>query len=317
MSMSDSIVITGAGVAVAGLTGPGDLLAAPDERTEAGFDPQTALAGRHLRHKDRASRLALRSVEFALLDAGLGDGEQFSGPADTTAIAVSSNLGSLDSVCEFADVIADRSVLGLSPLGLPKTSSNVIAGAIAIQYRMRGPNLTLCNGVTSGLDAVYWGQVLLASGRAEVVVVVGVEPSSDVITKFVGAETVDGAAALVLERADHAAARQARQRARIVGYSRRADPAEAVSSARGGSAEPFALCLGDTAYLPSSEPAAAAVDLPSWLGECSGALGVLQVAAAVAHFDTGGAGPVLAVNAGSGADAAAALVLGPAETSGS
>ena len=111
-----------------------------------------------MRHKDRASRLALRSVEFALVDAGLGDSERFTGPADSTAIVVSSNFGSLDSVCEFADIIADRGVLGLSPLGLPKTSSNVIAGAIAIQYRMRGPNLTLCNGLTSGLDAVYWAR---------------------------------------------------------------------------------------------------------------------------------------------------------------
>jgi 3-oxoacyl-[acyl-carrier-protein] synthase II len=315
MNMSDSVVITGVGLAVPGLTGPLDLLAAPGARSSAGFDPQTELAGRHMRHKDRASRLALRSVEFALIDAGLGDSERYTGQADRTAIAVSSNLGSLDSVCEFVDVIADRSVLGLSPLGLPKTSSNVIAGAVAIQYRMRGPNLTLCNGATSGLDAVYWGQVLLASGRAEVVVVIGVEPSSDIITKFVGAETVDGAAALVLERAEHAAARQANQRARIVGYSRRSDPADAVCSAQPGACVPFALSLADTAYSPSAA-SGSTLDIQSSLGECSGALGVLQAVAAVAHFDAGGAGPVVAVNATSSADAAAALVMCPPDVAG-
>jgi 3-oxoacyl-[acyl-carrier-protein] synthase II len=310
MSTSDSVVITGVGVAVPGLAGPSDLLAAPGARSGTGFDPQTELTGRQMRHKDRASRLALRSVEFALTDAGLGDSERFTGPADATAIVVSSNFGSLDSVCEFADIIADRGVLGLSPLGLPKTSSNVIAGAIAIQYRMRGPNLTLCNGLTSGLDAVYWARNLLASGRAEVVVVVGVEPASDVITKFVGAETVDGAAALVLERAEHAAARQAGQRAQIGGYSRRGSAADAVRLARAETPEPISLWLGDTAY-SSFAQAPATSDLQSWLGECSGALGVLQAVAAVAHFDGGDAGAVVAVNAAADAEAAAALVLRP------
>lgn len=324
MPADDPIAITGVGLAVPGLASPSDLLSPACGSSSGGFDPQTALSGRQMRHKDRASRLALRSVEFALADAGLSDGERFTGSADTTAIAVSCNLGSLDSVCEFADIIADQGVVALSPLGLPKTSSNVIAGAIAIQYRMRGPNLTLCNGVTSGLDALYWGQILLASGRAEVVVVVGVEPSSDVITKFIGAETLDGAAALVLERSSHAATRWARPRAELANYSRRADPAEAVLAAQGETPEPVGFWLGDTRYCAAAAPASV-LDVQARLGECSGALGVLQAVAAVAHFDAIAAGAAvtgnraiaadvaLAVNAAPDADAAAALLLRRAE----
>ncbi|MFJ8076265.1 hypothetical protein ACIQ7Q_20530 [Streptomyces sp. NPDC096176] len=39
---------------------------------------------------------------------------------------VSTNLGNADSVCAATDTIAKEGVRGLSPLGLPQTSSNVI-----------------------------------------------------------------------------------------------------------------------------------------------------------------------------------------------
>ncbi|MEH6377850.1 beta-ketoacyl synthase, partial [Streptomyces sp. KLMMK] len=67
----------------------------------------------------------------------------------------------------------------------------------------------------------------------------------------------------------------------------------------------------DAAGAPAGAPA---VDLTGRLGRCSGALGVLQCAAAVAHFDRraeDGAtdGTVLAWAGSAGDDAAAALLL--------
>jgi 3-oxoacyl-[acyl-carrier-protein] synthase II len=102
-------VITGVGLAVSGLGGPDDLL---EQRTgDGGFVPAVRLAGRAMRHKDRASRFALRAAEAALQDAGLLSDTAFDGPSDQTAVVVSSNLGNLDSVCEFADVIGEHGLL--------------------------------------------------------------------------------------------------------------------------------------------------------------------------------------------------------------
>ncbi|MFC5747147.1 hypothetical protein ACFPZN_16075, partial [Actinomadura rugatobispora] len=56
------------------------------------------------------------------------------------------------------------------------------------------------------------------------------------------------------------------------------------------------------------------LDIPARLGRCSGALGVLQCLAAVALFDRGEAGTLLATCGGAERDdAAAALALTPAE----
>lgn len=303
------VVVTGVGLAVPGLTGPDELLGA---RREGGFDPTTALVGRDLRHKDRATRLALRAVDPLLADAGMLDGDgAFAGDRDAVAVVVSSNLGNLDSVCQFTTVIATETVEALSPLGLPQTSSNVITGAVAIRHGLRGPNVTLCNGETSGLDAVHWAATLIAAGRCDVAVVIGVEPADEVVVKLLGGPVVDGAAALVLESAEHAEARGARVRARVAGYAYGVDRDAVLAEARGTAETPdlWLTATDPEATDPGSaetEDSPTRVDLRARFGHCSGALGVLQCAAAVAHLDGGGRA---ALATAEGADETAALLL--------
>lgn len=306
------VVVTGIGLALPGVPTYGDLLGPLPG--EGGFNPTTGLSGRDLRHKDRASRLALRAAGFALHDAGLTDADaMFTGAADSTAVVVSTNLGNVDSVCEATDTIVRAGVMGLSPLGLPQTSSNVIAGWVAIRYRLRGPNLTVCNGVTSGLDALAWARNLIVAGRAEAAVVIGVEPANDVVTKVLGEQSTDAAVAVVLELADAAASRGARPRATITGYARARNLAAALASAGITEEEPVGLWLVDEAGAGSGHLLAAAhrIDLESQLGPLSGALGVLQCAAAAAHLESGATGNALATAGGACHDATAALLLTP------
>ncbi|MFD8414030.1 beta-ketoacyl synthase N-terminal-like domain-containing protein [Streptomyces sp. NPDC059650] len=306
------VVVTGIGLALPGVATYSDLLGPLPG--EGGFDPATGLRGRELRHKDRASRLALRAAEFALHDAGLTDADgTFTGAADTTAVVVSTNLGNADSVCAGTDTIAREGVRGLSPLGLPQTSSNVIAGWVAIGYGLRGPNLTLCNGVTSGLDALAWARNLIVAGRAEAAVVVGVEPANDVTAKLLGEQSTDVAVAVVLEPADTAASRGARPRATIAGYGRARDLAAALTCAGVTEEETVGLWLGDEAGAGVSQLHAATrrIDLEAQMGPLSGALGVLQCTAAAAHFEGGASGDVLAAAGDPHHDAAAVLLLTP------
>lgn len=311
------VAVTGVGLAVPGLSHPDELLGTV---REGGFDPRTNLVGRDLRHKDRASRLALRAAEPALRDAGLWDGSEVLAPRDEVAVVVSSNLGVLDNVCTFTDVIARETVRGLSPLGLPQTSSNVVAGSVAMRFGLRGPNLTVCNGATSGLDALYWARNLLAVGRARVALVIGVEPSSEAVTELLGEECVDGAAGVVLESASGAAARGARARATVAAYARTADLSTSVAAVRDEAAAPVELWLtggqrrnGPVDGSPAPPvPAVPTRNLETRLGACSGALGVLQCAAAVAHFGENGGGAVLATAGGPDDDAVAALLFTPA-----
>ena len=309
------VVVTGIGLALPGVATYGDLLGPVPG--EGGFDPATGLTGRELRHKDRASRLALRAAEFALRDAGLTDSDNtFTRATDSTAVVVSTNLGNADSVCGATDTIATAGVMGLSPLGLPQTSSNVIAGWVAIRYRLRGPNLTVCNGATSGLDAVAWARNLIIAGRAEAAVVVGVEPAGDVVTKVLGQQSTDAAVAIVLESAAAAASRDARPRAMITGYARAGNLAAALASLGVTEEEPVELWLADEAEAAGAGAghllaARRRIDLESQLGPLSGALGVLQCAAAAAYLEGGATGNVLATAGGPRHDATAALLLTP------
>ncbi|MEU8308931.1 beta-ketoacyl synthase N-terminal-like domain-containing protein [Actinomadura sp. NPDC048955] len=309
------VVVTGIGLMLPGVATYGDLLGPLPG--EGRIDPATGLSGREMRHKDRASRLALRAAESALHDAGLTDAHAtFTGVVDSTAVVVSTNLGNVDSVCEATDTIAREGVRGLSPLGLPQTSSNVIAGWVAIRYGLRGPNLTVCNGVTSGLDALAWARNLIVAGRAEAAVVVGVEPANDVTAKLLGCEqSIEAAVAIVLEPADAVASRHARPRATIAGYARARDLAAALTSTGVTEEKPFGLWLVDEAGAGAGAgavPLLAAtrrIDLEAQLGPLSGALGVLQCAAAAAHLESGPTGNVLATAGGPRHDAAAALLL--------
>ena len=268
------------------------------------FDSTTGLRGRDLRHKDRVSRLALCAAQSALHDAGLLDAEAFTGPGACTAVLVSSYLGNLDSVCTFADIIARETVTGLSPLGLPHTSSNAVAGWVAIRYGLRGPNVTVCNGPTGGLDALFWARLLVAARRSDVAVVIGVEPDTEPVARLLRQHNqrpaLDGAVAVIVESAEHAHQREAPVRAVLAGYARATDLSAAITAARGPG-------------LPSV-PVVSAETFTARFGYCCGALGILQCASGAARLDREDIQAVVAaIGAADGADAAAALLLTRAE----
>ncbi|MFD3520148.1 beta-ketoacyl synthase N-terminal-like domain-containing protein [Streptomyces sp. NPDC058653] len=301
-------VVTGVGLAFPGLRSVGDLLA--DRPPCDGFDPATALKGREMRHKDRASRLALYAAEQALADAGLLDEKgHLRGTGDATAVVVSSNLGSLQTVCDFTDTIARETVIGLSPLGLPQTSSNVVAGWVAIRYGLRGPNLTVCNGATSGLDALHWARNLIEAGRCRRAVVIGVEPATEHVDKMLGGTAPDVACAVVLESAAEASAGRSSVYARLAAYTRGAELAPTVAVIESRAPAPVGLRLTGGLARSASAEAPPSLDLTARLGDCSGALGVLQGAVAAVHIRTYGTEAVLAFTGGGNRDDAAAALL--------
>lgn len=299
------VVVMGVGVASPVLGGPGDLLGRP--APDPAFDPAVAL-GRGVRYKDRATQLALLAAGRALADASLLDhGGDLAVTGDSVGVVASSNLGNLDTVCRTAEVIASTSVRATSPMDLPNASSNVVASSVAVRFGLRGPNLMVCNGASSGLDAVRLGALLITAGRVSRTVVIGVEPVNEVVatlTETPAAELFDGAVAVLLESGNVTRARGAEGDARIDGYARRSDQTASVACVL-GARSPGLWLSGDNGSLMPEVPRK---DLEAVLGRSSGALGVLQVAAGAHWLGDGGAGPVLAT-AGQAGDGVAALLL--------
>jgi 3-oxoacyl-[acyl-carrier-protein] synthase II len=309
-------VITSCGLAVTGIADEHHLL--DPARAAAVPEEDAGRAETGMRHKDRASRLALRATRRALRGLTL--------PAADTAVIVSSNLGNLDTVCDFVDTIAKETVTGLSPMRVPHMSSNVTACWLALDHGLHGPNITLCSGTTSGLDAIFWATTLLSANRARTALVIGVEPDTTPVARLHtehvtkphteqhaedgakphaghgGPARLDGAVCLVVEPLAKARARGARPRAEIHAYARAANHAEAIRRATRDWPDPIGLRLAGWAGTDTTTPttataatAATAVDLTARLGRCSGALGVLQCAAALAWLDRPGHDAALAV----------------------
>jgi 3-oxoacyl-[acyl-carrier-protein] synthase II len=283
-------VITPATVRTA-ITGVGWAVAGPD------FDPETELTRRGMRHKDRGTRFTIRAAERALDDAGLLGASELDG----AAVIVSSNFGNLEAVCDFAGTIATERSSSLSPMRMPQLSSAVTASVVALEHGMRGPNLTLCNGASSGLDAVAWARNLITVGRATVALVIGVEPDNPAVarlhTESGATHWIDGAVGLVIESAAYATSRGARIRAEIAGFGRADDERTAVRAAGG---EAIARRL-------DREPA-------ERFGRCSGALGVVQCAMAVERLGDEAILAVAGAGTGEGDETSvSALVLTPSQ----
>jgi 3-oxoacyl-[acyl-carrier-protein] synthase II len=207
------------------------------------------LGRKGLLYKDDATRLALCAVHQTLqLPAGARRSSEID---PRTGVVVSSNFGNVSRVTSVSGAVALGSYRDVSPLDAPNMSSNVIASTVAIWFGFGGPNLTVCNGATGGLDAISLGQLLLRADRADTVVAVGVEPRDQVTTALwpAGSDAVEGAACVILERPVGARA------------------CAIISPVTVGAVPPTAVdrCLGQTGT-PSP----------------SGADGVLQVAAAAA-----------------------------------
>ncbi|MEU7371147.1 beta-ketoacyl synthase N-terminal-like domain-containing protein [Streptomyces hygroscopicus] len=315
------VVVTGVGLALPGAATPGALLrraAAPATGpAPEPFDTAVRIGRRGHRYKDRATRLALCAALDALRDAALipADGEEVTVPGDTVGVVASSNLGNLDTACLTAAAIAERSAMDLSPMSLPNASSNVIASWVAIRHGLRGPNLMLCNGATSGLDAVHWGATLVAAGRVRRAVVIGVETHNAVVEDLLGRpadELLDGAAALVVEGARWAAARGVPAAAALGPYERRAGLTGCIEALLPGGAAPgvwftperYAERPAGAVPVPETVPR---YDVTDAVGRSSGALGVLQCAAAVGWLTRAEAGRRAGGETGSGAGDGAAF----------
>ncbi|MBH5335541.1 hypothetical protein IHE55_12315 [Streptomyces pactum] len=311
-------VITGVGLALPGVETPADLPGRAEPGTEP-VDPAARIGKKGLRYKDRATHLGLVVAHDALRAAGLLEGEKLDTrltvEPSSVAVVVSSNFGNLDSVTDVVDTVAaEKSSRLVSPIVTPNLSSNVIASEVAIRFTLRGPNLTVCNGATGGLDAVGWALSWLRAGRARYVLVIGVEPDNAVVRKLQGTDRVlDGAAAVVLELPATAAERSAEVLAECVASTRTSSVAGCVAALTGDGGAPAGWYVPEGADAPDADvlPGVDRVDLAGVWGRASGALGVLQVASAAARFAAGERGALLTVSGSDGDDGVAGVLVRP------
>ena len=189
------------------------------------FGAKQQIAPGSLRRLPRLSQMAIVAGKQALA-AGAP-------PYDPTRIGVvlGTGLGTLEETIAFMRGYVTGGPEAASPLLFPSSVMNAAAGQLALECTLRGVNSTVNHRDASPLLALTMACDLLTLGRADALLVGAVdELSAPALAGYrklgalaAGLVPGEGAAMLLLERADDAERRGARVRARVVGRGESGD----------------------------------------------------------------------------------------------
>lgn len=204
------------------------------------------------------------SCQTASLDLSTIDGER-------TGLVLGCSLAGQPGMIQFASEVREQSARFVSPIHFPQTVGNYVAGAIARCFGIRGPNLTLAGGSSSGLDAIIEGFALLKSAKADVILAGGSEILSEEIANALqrpNTHLSEGACFFVMERLDHANKRKVKPLAVI----QNVDPPSDLQSTLDTNNK---IVSTTTTRIPG------AIFIEHWIGQSLAASGPAAIATAV------------------------------------
>jgi 3-oxoacyl-[acyl-carrier-protein] synthase II len=215
-------------------------------------DPVARLDRVRARRLDRSQQVAVIAAEEAWQSSGAAD----SGVApERVAVVFGTGIGGALTLLGQDDILEEKGPKRVSPFTIPMLMPNGPAAAVGLAIGAKGGVHAPVSACASGAEAIRWGLDLLRFDRADVVLVGGTEacvhplpmagfaamramstrndeperasrPFDKARDGFVLGE---GAAALVLERADAARARGAQVHARLAGAGGTADGYDLVA----------------------------------------------------------------------------------------
>lgn len=136
------------------------------------FDPATFIPPIKLRRIDTAGRIAIAASRLLFEDAALPTGP---GLADDVGIALGTFSAGLDSVVEYLDGLTTHGPAGVPAILFSNTVANAAASLCAIEFGLRGPNVTFNQREISSLAALLFGVGAVRDGRSSAIVTGGVD----------------------------------------------------------------------------------------------------------------------------------------------
>lgn len=99
-------------------------------------------------------------------------------PPAERAIVVGTQSAAIAETTRFAREIHEVGAALVNPGLFPLTVMNATSGLVAIERQCEGPNVTLCNGPASALDALVVAADLVVEGRATIAFAAGFETAA-------------------------------------------------------------------------------------------------------------------------------------------
>jgi 3-oxoacyl-[acyl-carrier-protein] synthase II len=228
----------------------------------SGFEPSDHLSVKEVRRLDRFSQFAVVAAQEALNQADFA--QQLPYDSIRVGCVIATGIGGIQTVIAQHDVLRDKGVKLVSPLGIPQLMANAATAAVSIKYGLQGQSYGVVSACSAGAHAIGSAMRMIQYGDADAVVAGGAEAA---LTTFASASFMamqalsptgtcrpfdarrdgfvmgEGAGVLVLEEAEAARARGAT----ILGYA----------AGYGSTSDASHL----TAPEPSGRPAAKAIEL--------------------------------------------------------
>ncbi len=199
------------------------------------------------RRLDRSGQFALVAALEAWADSGLAESDDVD--PERLAVAMASGIGGVTTLLANYDVLLEKGPRRVSPLSIPMLMPNGPAAAVGLSIGAKAGVHTPVSACASGNEAIAMGIDLIRLGRADVVVCGGTEAAIHPLPMAAFGQMMalskrnddpaaasrpwdkgrdgfvlgEGGAALVLESAEHAAARGARIYAEAAGAGITAD----------------------------------------------------------------------------------------------
>jgi 3-oxoacyl-[acyl-carrier-protein] synthase II len=199
------------------------------------FSPQPEIPAMKARRLDRGSQFAVIACGEALKESGFPAAED----PDSIGVALGTASAGADAVSEFLRVLITESPEAAPPFQFPNTVANAPAGQVALELKVRGPNVMITQKAPSALNALVFSILALASGRARAMLAGGVDEWNPVYAagfdrvgalrgrrRPSGYVQGEGGFAVLLEREEQARARGARVLARVAGIGVAAAPGQ-------------------------------------------------------------------------------------------
>ncbi|GHJ45147.1 3-oxoacyl-ACP synthase [Catellatospora sp. TT07R-123] len=209
-------------------------------------EPSEVIDRVKLRRLDRSEATALIAAAEAWADSGLAAAGL---DPERLGVVVGSGIGGAQTLLAQDDILEASGARRVSPHTVPMLMPNGPAAFVGLEYGAQAGVHAPTSACATGAEAIAWGLDMIRSGRADVVIAGGTEAVIHPlpIAGFASMRAMstrndepekasrpwdkgrdgfvlgEGAAVIILERADHAAARGARVYARLAGAGMTSD----------------------------------------------------------------------------------------------
>jgi 3-oxoacyl-[acyl-carrier-protein] synthase II len=136
------------------------------------FNPEEYVSAREVRRMDLFILYALAATRIAVESAGLDMTKE---DPERVGVIVGTGLGGLPTLEKYHSILLEKGPGRISPFFIPMLIANEAPGNIAIQYGIKGPNLSIVTACATGAHSIGDAFRVIQYGDAEVMVAGGTE----------------------------------------------------------------------------------------------------------------------------------------------